>query len=200
MSKQGQESKAAWFLRLHQGVWQHEWGQLVTEGLRVEGEIERWRVDTVIAAQAGHGTCWMEEVTQYMAELQQEREAFELGAINALRQVRVDLKSWLNCPEAERGDSPKPADLQARCELVKQHQREVEAALQDEFARLWHDVEEFDGGGERRYAVPIGTVPASLLQSECPNPTLKASLTAQFHALNQHYQLVLQNISKKHLG
>ena len=200
LSQQGRESKAAWFLRLHQGVWQHEWSRLVTERLRVEGEIERWRVDAIAAAQTGEETGWMEEITQYMAQLQREREEFELGSINAMQQVHADLKSWLSCPESERGDSPKPADLQMRCDLVKEQQRGVEAALQEQFLRLWHDVEEFDGGGDKKYAVPIGTVPASLLQCECSNSTLKASLVEQFHALNQHYQLVLQNITKKHLG
>ena len=44
ISKQGWDSREAWFVRLHQGVWQHEWNRLVTERLRVEGELEKCRL------------------------------------------------------------------------------------------------------------------------------------------------------------
>ena len=215
LSKQGQFSREAWFLRLHQGVWQHEWSRLVTEGLRVERQLEQWRVDTLLAAHQGLGTGsnagqiegagqqvdmeWIVEIMTYTMQLQHDMKTFEKDALNALRQLQVDLKNWVNCPEAERGHVPQCTDLQARCESAKKHLHDMEADLQDEYMRLWCDLKEFDGAGGRRDEV-CSAVSAVLLESKCPNPTLWASLMAEFHLLNQHYQLMLHTLQKKHLG
>ncbi len=197
LSKQGQASREAWFTQLHQGVWQHEWNRLVTEGQRLEGEVEQWRVDSLMTAGEGGDLGWMVDIMEYTAQLQQDTAKFQEDVILCvLHKLQVDLKNWVNCPEAERGDLPQCTDLQVRCDLVKQQQREVERVLQDEYARLWCDLKGFHGAG-----VKVDRSAPSVLQAaECPNPALKASLTAEFHTLNQHYQLLLDNINKNHLG
>lgn len=233
LSKQGHSSREAWFLQLHQGVWQHEWSRLVTEGLRLERQLAQWRVDTLqqelegvrldslqqVLMRKGQEVEWMAEIRAYSVQLRQEMEKFERNEISVLRQLQVVLKSWMNCPEAERGVDQQYVVLQDRCEAVRMQLSKVEADLQDEYLQLWSDLKEFNGVIrnevssttassvlQEEFPNPISHVLQEecpdhvpcVLQEECPDPVLKASLVAEFRALNQHYRLVLQNIQEKY--
>lgn len=201
LSKQGQDSKEAGLLHLHQEVWQNEWEWLMSEGVRVEREIEEWRAnilspameDSVTFSQRCGG--WMEELMQYMADLYQQRRKFEQDTLGVLKLFQVELKNWVDVPSSSWGE------LWETLESVKQQQRHVQDDLQDEYFSLWHELQDFNSVhcGEDRGAKMQGKgVPMSVQTVECSNGSLKSSLMEEFERLSEHYLMILQQLKQRH--
>ena len=201
LRKQRRELKEGSLLHLHQEVWHHEWARLVSEGLRVEGEVEEWRCD--ILAGVGGETCdWVKEISSYMATLyQDEGKMAEQESLHGIQQLQIELKRWLNisaCPEAERGPLPPPwTHLQEALDAVKQEVTQVQDTLQEQAMSLWHDLvcyqdTHLNGNSESwTREDPVGNL-------EYSDTRFKQSLVKEFDNLNSHYQLILQQLERRH--
>lgn len=223
LSKQRQGFKEAWLLRLHQEVWKREWVRLVNEGWRLEVEGEEWRANALIAATEVEGqrseveweerttSSWVVDIIRYQAELYQDsRRKLEQDVLRDVQLLRANLKNWIRIsayPKAERGRE----ELQERLSSIKLQLEENQDVLMKECLTLWRDVRLFcdehcrEGTGVRgERGVARGErgvargVPPAVQAMECSNATLKASLMEEFNNLDQHYQLVLQQLADTH--
>lgn len=195
LSKQGQETKGAWLLRLHHEIWQQEWKRLVREATRLESEMEEWRASNLATA-VKEGWNLLQEVTEYWADLYQQRRRFEEHTLTSLKHLLVDMKGWIKSVCFAEESEEESRVLQERLVLVKAQQCEVEADLKASYLELCYAVEGL-------FTETSGTtwqlgVPDSIKAFNCSDSAFKNALMSKFDKMRDHYEEILTHLHQRH--